>query len=170
MFTLLKWLFSLVILLLAAVGCRCLWCLVAASPLEQQTLKEIIFFVDTEQGTKEGVISTLTSLAIETGDGVRAVLEKPQQLKLTERASAIGLQVSSFKKKAFDREYSLYLLNRQAISGTLLLQAFNDKQIEIGRASTSFKMSVATGEYINFSMPKDLRLADISYFTLDYEP
>lgn len=173
MLSALKFLLSLILIIFTIIGLRCAWCCVAAPESQRRVLVDILLYSKSPDNvSKEDIISSITHLVRDGKANVIDALEIPQQPHtLTVQARLQGLQISIFRKKAFEAgEYVAYVLAQKMVTGQLCLIAYNKNKLEIGQTKLGINLNANSGTYVTFKLPSEIRTSDISYFVIDFIP
>ncbi len=112
-------------------------------------------------GVGEGVDKTITNYDVRLSDELKALGVSVTIAKRTAGPGADPLKGDGL---------SFYLLNRDAVSGTLRLRLFDDQNREIGRAVTPVVFAADDARYVAFALEKDVPLSMTRYVMMDLKP
>jgi len=116
----------------------------------------------------EGASSFFTGV----GEGVEKTVTS-YDARLSDELKALGVSVTIAKRvepcasNNWQRALSFYVLNRAPVAGVLRLRLFNDKDQEIGRATTPVDFKADDARYVPFVLDKEIPLIMTKYVALD---
>ena len=108
-------------------------------------------------GVGEGVDKTVTSYDVRLSEELKAKGVSVTIAKHTEGSATSNWQ----------HGLSFYVLNKTSVSGGLRLKLFNDKNQEVGRATTPINLPADNAKYVAFTLDKEIPVSMTKYVELD---